>query len=174
MKHIHIRSVLIFLFSTLLLNSCTDEFLKTPEADLQVYIKNENDDLESPGTIYAGETKLFFANEGVSFFSIVYPGDKEEKETITDEDGETLTVWKVNHDYEDIDNPNYIDASGKRAVKGIALSYQDKYNIFLINAGFTYPEPGEYKIYLEARNTNEKGEVVTNTDSMDIIVVAGP
>ena len=176
MKQIHIKSIVLFFpgffLGFILLNSCTDAFLKTPEAQLKILIKNDNDELEEPETIYAGKTKLYFANEGVSFFSVVYPGDKEELETIVDENGDTITVWKVNHDYEDINNADYIDKNGKRAVTGISLSYQDNYNMFLSQSWFRYPDPGEYKIYLEAINTNEKGEVTTNTSSMIITVLA--
>jgi len=171
MKQIHIKSIFAFFIGLLFINSCTDEFLKTPEAHLGVFIVNDNDELEIPETIYAGKTKLYFANEGVSFFSVVYPGDKEETGKIIDENGDTLTVWKVNHDFEDINNPSYVDKNGRRAVTGISLSYQENYNRFLSKSWFRYAEAGEYKIYLEARNTNEKGDVTSNTDSMTITVL---
>jgi hypothetical protein len=171
MKRIQIKLIIVFLSAFFITISCTDEFLKTPEAELQVFIKNDSNELEIPDSIFANETSLYFANEGVSFFSVVYPGDKEEKEKIVDENGDTLTVWKVNHDYEDINNVNYVDKDGKRAVSGMALSYQDNYSMFLSKSSFKFKEAGNYKIYLESRNTNEKGEVAINTDSKIITVL---
>jgi hypothetical protein len=154
----------------ILIAAC-DEFLKTPEAVLGVYVKGDGESLMVPDTIFANETELYFANEGVSFFSVVYPGDKTLREKIVDEHGDTLTVWEMNHDYNDIDNESYMDTIGKRAVKGIPLLYQDNYIMFLSQLPFIYGEPGEYEIYLEARNTNEVGEVSINIDSKILTVI---
>lgn len=171
MKHMHIKFIIVFISGLFLLVSCNDEFLKTPEAELHVFVKSDIDSLVSPDTVIAGETQLYFANSGVSFFSVVYPGDKKEKNKIVDDNGDSLTVWTVNHDYNDIDNENYIDRDGKRAVKGIALSYQDNYSMFLSKTSFKYSDPGEYTIHLEAINTNEEGEVSINVDSLTLTVI---
>lgn len=171
MKQIFTKIIVSLITGFLLFNSCTDEFLREPESDLKIYIKNEADELEIPDAIYAGETKLYFANEGVSFFSVVYPGDKILHSTDLDEDGDSIYIWKKNQDYEDINNPDYFDTSGKRAVKGLPLSYQDNYNISLSQSWFRYTEAGTYTIYLEATNTNEDGEVVRSLDSVTIIVL---
>jgi hypothetical protein len=171
MKHIHIKKTIVFITGLLFLVSCSDEFLKTPEAELKVFIKDDAGNLIVPDIIVADETELYFANAGVSFFSVVYPGDKTEKEKIVDKDGNTLTVWKVNHDYNDIDNESYIDSLGKRAVKGIPLAYQDNFNMFLSQLPYIYSNPGQYKVYLEARNTNEEGEVAIGIDAMDLTVI---
>jgi hypothetical protein len=148
-----------------------DEYLKTPEAELKVFVKDDAGNLVAPDIIVANETELYFANAGAAFFSVVYPGDKTEKEQIVDEDGMTFTVWEVNHDYNDIDNENYIDSIGKRAVKGIPLSYQDNYVMFLSQLPFIYSHPGGYKVHLEARNTNEEGEVAISIDAIDLTVI---
>lgn len=171
MKCTHINKIIVFLTGLFILVSCGDAFLKTPEAELKVFVKNDAESLIAPDTVFANETELYFANTGVSFFSVVYPGDKTEKEKIVDEDGNTLTVWDVNHDYNDIDNESYIDSLGKRAVKGIPLSYQDNYVMFLSQSPYIYRFPGEYKIYLEAGNTNEEGEVAINIDSKILTVI---
>jgi len=171
MKSIHIKFIIVFITGQFFILSCNDEFLKTPEADLRVFIKEEDGTLVVPDRIVANETELYFANAGVSFFSVVYPGNKTEKEKIVDENGDTLTVWEVNHDYNDINNKNYIDSLGKRAVKGIPLSYQDNYVMFLNQSPFLYMNPGEYKVHLEARNANEEGEVSISVDSFILTVI---
>jgi len=170
MKQIRIIKAITCLTVAVMLFSCTDEFLKTPGAEIQVYVKNETGELVSPGSIIANETKLYFANTGVSFFSVVYPGEKLFKEEIVDDMGETYSVWTENYDYNDINRTNYIDSTGKRAVKGIPLAYKDSYTMFLSQSPYVYKRSGEFTVHLEARNTNEDGEVSVKVDSLTILV----
>lgn len=167
------KSIWILIAGLCLLNSCADALLTPPEARLSVFIKTENDQLEEVENIYAKETRLYFANKGEAFFSVIYTGDKEMDRKSVDENGDSITIWKSNHVFTDREVVNYFDRFGKRAVTGNPLSYQDNYNMFLSNTSFTYQKAGEYTVYLEAINTNEEGEVITHTDSITITVLEG-
>lgn len=160
----------VALIAITVLCSCNRDFIREPEANLEIYTKNAQDSLISIDTIFAKKTNLFFINSGQAFFSVVYPGSKELKDSLIDSNGNDSIIWTSNYDFTDREKAGYYDKTGKRAVKGITLEYQGTINGFINPKGFTFPKAGVYTIYLEAINTNEEGISETVLDSKEVIV----
>jgi hypothetical protein len=150
--------------------SCNRDFTQNPEAVLGIFTKNAKDSLISVDSIFAKKTNLFFMNSGQAFFSVVYPGNKELKDSLVGTNGKDSLIWTINYDFNDREKAGYYDKTGKRAVKGIALEYQGNINAFINTKAFVFPKAGTYTIYLEAINPDETGTGETSTDSRTITV----
>lgn len=140
---------------TLFIASCSDYLLETPKAELGIYTLNDEGQLVEPEEIVAGETNIYFSNEKPAFFSVVYSGEKVLLKT-EDRDGETYSIFSINRDFNDINNPYYEDKAGRRAVKGSSLSYVASFNKYIYGP-YVYGIPGSYDVYLQATNTDEYG-----------------
>ncbi|MBN2487172.1 MAG: hypothetical protein JXB34_14455 [Bacteroidales bacterium] len=151
-------------------SSCNNDLIRNPQAKLEIYTISALDSLVVADSVFANKTSLYFINSGQAFFSVVYPGNKVLKDSLTSSSGNDSVIWTSNYDYNYRNKPGHYDPKGKRAVKGITLEYMGKYNAFINAEGFTFSKAGTYTIVLEAINTNESGDTRTVTDTKTIKV----
>jgi hypothetical protein len=170
MKKYYNLLILMTIVLITVLSACNKDLLVAPEAKLQVDVKNSDSLLIPHDTIHAGKTMLFFSNSGTSYFSVVYPGYKVLKDSAKGVDGKDSVVWTTNFDYKDRDKAGYYDTKGKRATKGITMTFNAKNNTFA-TSGFKYPKPGRFIVYLEAINIDEKGNTKITVTSQTVDVV---
>lgn len=172
MKNYIFKSIAILSLGVLMLSSCSDYLLETPEIEIGLYVLNEEGELVKPDTIVAGKTELYVSNEATAFFSVFYSGEKVVTREEVGEDGNTYTIFKVNRDFADIDNPYYVGKDGRRAVKGSPLEYVSQHGKYMYGP-YVYYVSGNYDIYIQATNTCESGETEQVASSINITVVEG-